>query len=103
MSNTGSTGSSMLQYIQGPKGDPGQNADPVSYVVVGAMVQEQLLQNPSFVGPTGPLGIVGSTGPTGSSGPTGPIGPTGIDGLTGPSGPTGEIAQIDYSQRSIIN
>ncbi|HFJ9467054.1 TPA: collagen-like protein [Bacillus cereus] len=56
---------------------------------------EDILQEPSFTGPTGstgpagpaggPTGPTGITGPTGASG-TGSIGPTGPTGATGPGG-----------------
>ncbi|MGC9299169.1 collagen-like protein [Bacillus cereus] len=57
---------------------------------------EEVLQEPSFTGPTGspgsigPIGTTGTTGPTGP-GTTGPTGPTGTSGTgaTGPTGPTG--------------
>ena len=98
--STGATGSltNLYGYLQGPQGPPGAAADPVNYTVVGTMVQEQLLQNPAFVGPTGPTGFMGFTGSTGTIGYTGPVGPTGLTGPTGNTGPTGTVAQIDYSQ-----
>ncbi|MEC2869549.1 collagen-like protein [Bacillus bombysepticus] len=51
---------------------------------------EDVLQEPSFTGPTGPGGTTGPVGATGPTGPTGVgvTGPTGA-GVTGPTGPTG--------------
>ncbi|HFJ9466886.1 TPA: hypothetical protein ACGW7V_006313 [Bacillus cereus] len=48
---------------------------------------EEVLQEPSFTGPTGPGGATGPAG--GPTGPTGATGPTGPAGATGPTGPTG--------------
>ena len=84
--NTGATGdlTNIYGYLQGPKGDPGKDADPVSYQVVGVMVQEQLLQNPDLIGPTGATGPIGFTGPQGIQGirgDTGPLGPIGYQGV----------------------
>ncbi|WP_242785565.1 collagen-like protein [Bacillus cereus] len=49
---------------------------------------EEVLQEPSFTGPTGPGGATGPAGgPTGPTGATGPTGPAGATGATGPTGP----------------
>ena len=56
------TGSSYIEYIVGPRGPAGLDADPIDYNVVKVMVQEALLQNPEFIGPSGPIGHTGYTG-----------------------------------------
>ena len=104
--STGNTGSSLLQYIVGPQGPPGQDGEAVNYTVVGTMIENQLLQNPALIGPTGSTGPVGATGSqglkgdlgeqgwTGAQGPQGPIGvqgPQGEQGYTGPIGIQGPI------------
>ena len=101
--STGNTGtSSIFQYIQGPAGPPGADAEPVNYQVVGTMIENQLLQNPALIGPTG---STGPWGPTGSQGIQGIQGPTGTQGIQGPigvqgnqgiQGYTGQVGPIGY-------
>jgi dihydroneopterin aldolase len=45
-----------LQYVVGPKGDPGQDAEPVNYTVVNSMVNQILVSNPALKGVKGDQG-----------------------------------------------
>ncbi|MEB9673371.1 collagen-like protein [Bacillus anthracis] len=61
---------------------------------------EDILQEPSFTGPTGPGGTTGSVGPTG---PAGPVGPTGPAGPTGATGATGAFVSAYFASESLAS
>ncbi|KAH7127459.1 hypothetical protein EDB81DRAFT_860321 [Dactylonectria macrodidyma] len=72
LSIQGNQGSTGLQGVAGPKGDPGAK---------GAQGTQGL---------TGPKGDTGATGLKGEAGATGPKGPRGLTGLRGVPGPKGD-------------
>ena len=77
------TTNSLMQSLQGPKGDTG---DPGA---TGPQGQQGFAGQPGAQGPAGAKGDTGAQGPTGSPGPQGPQGPVGATGVAGPKGDTG--------------
>jgi len=53
------------------------------------VLERELAQAKSTVGPAGPAGVAGPVGPAGVAGPVGPAGPAGAVGPAGVAGPAG--------------
>lgn len=61
---------------------------------------EEILQEPSFTGPTGPAGL---TGPVGPVSPIGPVGSTGSTGPAGATGATGSFVSAYFASESLAS
>lgn len=102
----GSDRFSALQYLTGPKGDPGERGETGPRGADGVMRFEALTneQRESLRGPrglTGPQGPMGQTGPQGNTGPAGPRGPEGPRGPRGEIGPRGADAVVRFNEPEI--
>ena len=104
---------SALQYLTGPKGDPGERGETGPRGADGVMRFEELTSqqreslrgpqgNTGPAGPAGPRGPEGQRGPQGLPGPTGPQGPRGADGVVRYDSPEARQSLADYARKSEI-